>query len=87
MKPARIVVLGVAVAAGIAAAFLASGSKPPVIRAAAAGLLTDDVLVAAKELNFGAIIGEADLRWDPGRRNISPRASSAKAPRRAASRN
>jgi pilus assembly protein CpaB len=26
--------------------------------------LTDDVLVAAKELNFGAVVDEADLRWE-----------------------
>ncbi|HUZ91867.1 MAG TPA: Flp pilus assembly protein CpaB [Methylocella sp.] len=68
MKPARIAVLGVAVAAGIGAAILASGSKPREKMAAPPpplATLTDDVLVAAKELNFGAVVEEADLRWEP----------------------
>ena len=67
MKTARIAVLGVAVAAGLGAAILAGGSKPPEKTAAAPlppPAVTDDVLVAAKDLNFGAIVGEADLRWE-----------------------
>jgi pilus assembly protein CpaB len=32
--------------------------------APAAPVLTDDVLVAAKELNFGAMVEAADLRWE-----------------------
>jgi pilus assembly protein CpaB len=64
MKIARIAVLGVAVAAGIGAAILASGSKPPERAVPPSPSLTDDVLVAAKELNFGAIVGPADLRWE-----------------------
>jgi pilus assembly protein CpaB len=69
MKPARFAVLGVAVAAGIGAAILASGSKPSGKTVAAPlpppPILTDDVLVAAKELNFGAVVEQADLRWEP----------------------
>jgi len=68
MKAARIAVLGVAVVAGLGAAFLASGSKPPPIAAPPPPpppqVLTDDVLVAAKELNFGAVVDAAGLRWD-----------------------
>jgi pilus assembly protein CpaB len=67
MKTARIAVLGVAVAAGLGAAILAGGSKPPEKTAAPPPpppAVTDDVLVAAKDLNFGAIVGEADLRWE-----------------------
>ena len=67
MKTARIAVLSVAVAAGLGAAILAGGSKPPEKTAAPPPpppAVTDDVLVAAKDLNFGAIVGEADLRWE-----------------------
>jgi pilus assembly protein CpaB len=65
MKTARIAVLGVAVAAGLGAAMLASGSKPPESAPPPPPpSLTDDVLVAAKELNFGAVVDEADLRWE-----------------------
>ena len=63
MKPARIAVLGVAVAAGIVAAILARGSKPPEIVLPPPSL-TDEVLVAAKELDFGAVVDESDLRWE-----------------------
>lgn len=67
MKPARIAVLAIALAAGLGAAILASGSKPsetappplppPVVS-------TDDVLVAAKELSVGIVIDATGLRWD-----------------------
>jgi pilus assembly protein CpaB len=65
MKIARLAVLGVALAAGGAAAYLVSGSKPApapqVVQAPPAP--TEEVLVAAKELNFGAAVGEADMSW------------------------
>ncbi len=63
MKTARLAVLGIALVAGISAAVLASGPKSPEI-AAPPPLLTDGVLVAAKELNFGAVVDVSDLRWD-----------------------
>jgi len=47
----------------------------------------DDVLVAAKDLNFGAIVGEADLRWENWPKDHIPEASSAKALRPVATRN
>jgi pilus assembly protein CpaB len=65
MKAARIAVLGVAVVAGIGAAILASGSKPPEVAAVLPPPgLTDDVLVAAKEFNSGDVIDESGLRWE-----------------------
>jgi pilus assembly protein CpaB len=66
MKIARIAVLAIALAAGGAAAYLVSGSKspsgPPQV-AQAPAVQADDVLVAAKDLNFGAAIGDGDMTW------------------------
>ncbi|MGQ0443766.1 MAG: Flp pilus assembly protein CpaB [Beijerinckiaceae bacterium] len=65
MKAARIAVLGVALAAGVGAAVVATRSNPPAIVAAPPPpLLTDEVLVAAKELSFGAVVDAGDVRWD-----------------------
>jgi pilus assembly protein CpaB len=64
MKIARVAMLGVALAAGGAAAYLASGSKPapaPQVVQAPASMQTEEVLVAAKELNFGAEVGDGDI--------------------------
>jgi pilus assembly protein CpaB len=64
MKAARLVVLGVALAAGGVAAFLASGRReaappppppPP--------LATVDILVAKNDLGRGQLIGEGDIGW------------------------
>jgi pilus assembly protein CpaB len=66
MKIARLAVLGVALAAGGAAAYLVSGSKPaqtPQVVQAPPPVPTEEVLVAAKELNFGASVGESDMSW------------------------
>jgi pilus assembly protein CpaB len=66
MKPARLALLGVALAAG-AAAYVLSGSKPaPSPTQVVQGpppVHTEEVLVAAKELSFGATIGDADMAW------------------------
>jgi pilus assembly protein CpaB len=64
MKTARLAVLGVALVAGISAAVLASRSNPPEKAAAPPPPSTDGVLVAAKELNFGNVVDESDLRWE-----------------------
>jgi pilus assembly protein CpaB len=65
MKTARFAVLGVALAAGLGAAVVAGRSSPPATAPAPPPpLLTDEVLVAAKELNFGAVVDESDLRWE-----------------------
>jgi pilus assembly protein CpaB len=66
MKIARLAVLGVALAAGGAAAYLVSGSKPaptPQLVQAPPPMATEEVLVAAKELNFGAAVGDGDMAW------------------------
>ena len=63
MKTARLAVLGIALAAGISAAVLASRSKPPAIAAAAPPPSTDGVLVAAKELTIGDEVDESGMRW------------------------
>jgi pilus assembly protein CpaB len=64
MKTARLAVLGVALAAGIGAAVLASTSKPPATAAAPPPPSTDGVLVAAKELSFGAAVDASDWPQD-----------------------
>jgi pilus assembly protein CpaB len=66
MKPARIVILATALAAGLGAAWMVAGSKPPapirqVITAPAMAM--DEVLVAAREITFGSTIQNGDLRW------------------------
>jgi pilus assembly protein CpaB len=65
MKAARLVVLGVAVAAGGIAAFLAASNKeaappppPPQVQ-----LETVDVLVAKSDLTRGQLIQESDIGW------------------------
>ncbi|HEY1542746.1 MAG TPA: Flp pilus assembly protein CpaB [Xanthobacteraceae bacterium] len=62
MKTARLVVLGIAVAAGGLAAYMASGvgSAPP---APAPQIAMADVLVATKDLGIGAALGANDLQW------------------------
>jgi pilus assembly protein CpaB len=66
MKAARLVVLGVAVAAGGIAAYLAAGSKPPPPPPAAAPVVqleTTDVLVAKSDLGRGQVIETSDIGW------------------------
>src|SRR5579863_5054274 len=66
MKAARLVVLGVAVAAGGIAAYLAAGSKappPPPPVAAAPPLETVEVLVAKSDLTRGQVIQTQDIGW------------------------
>ncbi len=67
MKPARIAIIGVALAAGSAAAYLASGSREPAPMQQAAApvdkVASTEVLVAATDLPLGMKINPADLRW------------------------
>lgn len=66
MKPARLIVLGVALAAGGIAALLASGSRqpaPPKPAALPPPLPTVEVLVAKSDLNTGQILGRNDVVW------------------------
>src|SRR5580698_6897584 len=66
MKAARLVVLGVALAAGGVAAILASGSKqpaPPPPAAPVVQLETVEILVAKSDLSRGTVIGAQDVGW------------------------
>ena len=67
MKAARLIVLGVALTAGLGAAYLMMGTKPPEpVRLAApppSPVVTDSVLVASRDLGFGSVITDADMRW------------------------
>jgi pilus assembly protein CpaB len=65
MKPARIVVLLIALAAGGIAALLAGRSDPPVqiVQAPVAPIQTVDVLVASGDIGLGQSISPANLRW------------------------
>jgi pilus assembly protein CpaB len=69
MKPARLAVLAIALAAGGAAALLMSGEDKPVVQPAAVvpppAVPVTDVLVAAAELPMGQTIQVPDLRWQP----------------------
>lgn len=65
MKPARLLILGTALAAGIGAAFMVASSKPPQPRIVRqAPVKTDGVLVAAKTLPLGSVIQPGDLKWE-----------------------
>jgi pilus assembly protein CpaB len=65
MKAARLVVLGVALAAGGVAAMLASGhhDAPPPPVAPPPPLATVDVLVAKSDLERGHVIADGEVDW------------------------
>jgi pilus assembly protein CpaB len=66
MKAARLIVLGVALAAGGAAAMLAAGLRQPEAPKAEPPpppLATVDVLVAKTDLNTGQVVGAGDIGW------------------------
>src|SRR5262249_53961508 len=66
MKPARILVLVIALLAGGVAAWLASGSDPVTVVAPAPApppIDTVDVLVAASDIGLGTAITAQELRW------------------------
>ena len=69
MNPARLAVLGIALAAGSGAAFLMSGGDPPAPppppKAEAPPVPMTDVLVAATDMPMGQVLRAADLRWQP----------------------
>ena len=67
MKPARLVVLAVALGAAAVAAMLMRQSAPtaPVVVEKSAPVATTDVLVAAVELPVGQTLKPADVRWQP----------------------
>ena len=64
MKAARLIVLGVALAAGGVAAFLASGRREaPPAAPPPPPLATVDILVAKNDLGRGQVIAEGDVGW------------------------
>jgi pilus assembly protein CpaB len=64
MKPARIIVLVIAVVAGGIAALLAGRSEPPPpAPAPVAQLETTDVLIANSDIGLGNTVLEQNLRW------------------------
>ena len=64
MKPARIIVLGIAVVAGGIAALLAGRSDPPPpAPAPVAQLETTEVLIANSDIGLGNRVSAQDLRW------------------------
>jgi pilus assembly protein CpaB len=65
MKPARLIVLFIAIAAGGIAALLAGRSEqaPPPPAAPVAQLETAEVLVANAEIGMGSSVPAEDLRW------------------------
>jgi pilus assembly protein CpaB len=64
MKTARLVVLGIAIAAGGIAAYLASGSDTkPVVAEAPPPLPTVDVLIAKSDIGLGQAVGADDMQW------------------------
>jgi pilus assembly protein CpaB len=68
MKPARLIVLGLAGLAAVAAALLMSRPAPrpeTVVVERKAAVQTRDVVVAANELPIGNTIKQGDLRWQP----------------------
>ncbi|WP_271166873.1 Flp pilus assembly protein CpaB [Hansschlegelia plantiphila] len=66
MKAARLVVLGIAAAAGLGAAMLAGGSgdaPPATPTAESPAVKTVDVLVAANDIGMGGSVRAEDVRW------------------------
>ena len=65
MKGARLVVLGIAVAAGGLAAILAGGyeSAPPPPPAPAPQIATVDILVARNDIGIGTALSDQDIQW------------------------
>jgi pilus assembly protein CpaB len=65
MKAARILVLGVALAAGGAAAFLIGSDeeKKPEAAAPVVQFLTTDVLIAKSDIGMGTALSSQDLQW------------------------
>jgi pilus assembly protein CpaB len=64
MKPARLIVLIIAIAAGGIAALLAGRSEaPPPAPAPIAQIETVDVLIAGGDIGLGSTVSSQDLRW------------------------
>jgi pilus assembly protein CpaB len=72
MKKARLIFLGFVLASGAGATYLVlqkPEAPPQEVAAAPPPVAQDMVLVAAKELNFGAVVAPTDLNWQPWPKN------------------
>jgi Flp pilus assembly protein CpaB len=74
MPPARLVVLGISLAAGIGAAVLASGSNPPVMVARGS---VSTIVVAARPLEYGTTLTSDNLSEAPWESSIVPEGAFA----------
>jgi pilus assembly protein CpaB len=67
MKRSRLIIVGVALAAGLTAAYLSSGmhepSPVPVAVAEPVKIAAEEVLVAARDLPLGSRINVGDVKW------------------------
>jgi pilus assembly protein CpaB len=75
MKAARILILGVALAAGGVAAYLVTSEEPPpAAPAPVAAAPTDEVLVASGDIGIGQAVSVQTLRWQawPATATASP---------------
>lgn len=65
MKTARLIVLGIALAAGGGALFFFNGLRqaPATIVQAAPAVDLEDVLVAAKDIPLGTLVADTDIYW------------------------
>ena len=67
MKSARLLVLVIAIVAGLGAAYMLMGNKEPppapVVVVAPPPIATDNVLVATRALGPGTVLDNGDLRW------------------------
>ena len=69
VSPARLAVLGVSLAAGIGAAVLTSGSKPPVILAKGPA---NTIVVAAGKLEYGTTLTDENVSEVPWESSVVP---------------
>jgi pilus assembly protein CpaB len=75
IRRAQIIVLGITLAAGGGAFYMASrgpGEAPHQVQEAAPVLRTVDVLVAAVDVPTGRTLGAADLKWQPWPADAAP---------------
>src|SRR6476646_3758410 len=74
MKAARILILGVALAAGGVAAYLVTSEEPPPAPTPVAAAPTDEVLVASSDIGIGQAVSAQTLRWQawPSTATASP---------------
>ncbi len=69
LKPARIAVLAIAIAAGGGAFMLSGGPAPqpmavaPIIQQAAPTMPVEKILITKRDLPMGTLVGQADIDW------------------------